>query len=228
MTTARRLGEQAGLALRSDLDDTRPRIVDAATELAREIPWLGADTRDEIAAVASRIDAAQDGLEYLDFALQLVERLETMRLWSASFDPVRWAERLAGRFDEVDEIRLVGSRAVGAVHADSDFDLVIALRPWSLEAEATIARDPAVRKDALDLFFIRPSGDVGHWNPDLDPTEAMIDPTAAAASPETFLRWLSRRSDREAPWSVPGFASHLGTVAYYRVSPVLFARTASR
>jgi predicted nucleotidyltransferase len=76
-----------------------------------------------------------------------------------------WARRLAARFDDVNEVYLVGSRARGQQHKNSDYDVAIRLRPECYDQqgnqinkiEQRIAFDDESWFKGLDVFFVGPT-----------------------------------------------------------------------
>jgi len=108
----------------------------------------------------------------------------------------KWLSKLTELYPEIDCVLLVGSRASGYSRPDSDWDVVICLEDNCYQddtqvdkIEQRIAFDPALCSDALDIFWLRPSGSLGRW--EYGPDEAPPSRLQVADSDEWLKEWVN-------------------------------------
>ena len=94
-------------------------------------------------------------------------------LTEAAFEA--WLQTLVESWPQVETVALTGSRARGQAKPDSDWDVIVCLEAscyqthaesWPQQVdkvEQRIAFDPRLRQDAIDLFFMDPTGHLRRW-----------------------------------------------------------------
>jgi predicted nucleotidyltransferase len=94
-----------------------------------------------------------------------------------TLDVDAWVRRAVQLYPDIEDIGLVGSRAFGQETPYSDVDLVICLFEESyigddpFATEKQIAFGPVGKEPGLDLFFLRPDGEIARWEDDPDSPE---------------------------------------------------------